>query len=59
MIGDHLGDLQTLVDHYLPKPAIDRATIRMAKLLRDRFGGGEPRTGAAGEAELPDGGQPA
>ena len=23
MIGNHLGDLQALVDHYLPKPAID------------------------------------
>lgn len=37
MIGDHLGDLQSLVDHYLPKPAIDRTTIRMAELLRARW----------------------
>lgn len=38
MLGDHLGDLRTLVDHYLPKPAIDRTTIRMAQLLKDRWG---------------------
>ena len=37
MIGDHLGDLQSLVDHYLPKPAIDRTTIRMADLLKARW----------------------
>ncbi len=37
MIGDHLGDLRTLVDHYLPKPAIDRTTIRMAELLKARW----------------------
>ena len=36
MIGDHLGDLQALVDHYLPKSAIDRTTIRMAELLKAR-----------------------
>lgn len=50
LIGDHLGDLQTLVDHYLPKPAIDRTTFRMAELLKARWGS-EPR--AAGEAEIP------
>lgn len=38
LIGDHLGDLQTLVDSYLPKPAIDRTTFRMAELLRARWG---------------------
>jgi hypothetical protein len=38
LIGDHLGDLRVLVDHYLPKPAIDRTTFRMAELLRSRFG---------------------
>lgn len=37
LIGDHLGDLQTLVDHYLPKPAIDRTTFRMAELLKVRW----------------------
>ena len=38
LIGNHLGDLQALVDHYLPKPAIDRTTIRMAELLKARWG---------------------
>lgn len=37
MIGDHLGEIRALVDHYLPKPAIDRTTIRMAELLKDRW----------------------
>lgn len=38
LIGDHLGNLQALVDHYLPKPAIDRTTFRMAELLKARWG---------------------
>ena len=38
LIGNHLGDLQILVDHYLPKPAIDRTTFRMAELLKARWG---------------------
>jgi len=37
LIGNHLGDLQTLVDNYLPKPAIDRTTFRMAELLKIRW----------------------
>lgn len=37
LIGDHLGSLDNLTDHYLPKPAIDRATFRMAELLKARF----------------------
>jgi SIR2-like domain len=37
LIGDHVGDFQSLVDHYLPKPAIDRTTFRMAELLRARW----------------------
>lgn len=38
MIGNQLGDLKTLVDYYLPKPAIDRTTFRMAELLKNRMG---------------------
>lgn len=38
LIGDHIGNFKTLVDHYLPKPAIDRTTFRMAELLRSRLG---------------------
>lgn len=40
LIGNHLGDLPTLVDNYLPKPAIDRTTLRMAELLKARWGTG-------------------
>ena len=40
LIGDHLGDLQSLVD-YLPKPAIDRTTFRMAELLKIRWHTGQ------------------
>lgn len=36
LIGKHFADLKTLVDHYLPKPAIDRTTIKMAELLKSR-----------------------
>lgn len=36
LIGGHFGDLKTLVDHYLPKPAIDRTTYKMADLLKAR-----------------------
>jgi len=48
LIGNHLGDLSTLVDHYLPKPAIDRTTFRMAELLRRRMGAEPPQDQAAG-----------
>ncbi|SHI80324.1 SIR2 family protein [Desulfofundulus thermosubterraneus] len=37
LIGNHFGDLQSLVDNYLPKPAIDRATFRMVELLKARW----------------------
>lgn len=36
LMGDHLGDLKTLVDNYLPKPAIDKASIKMTELLKQR-----------------------
>jgi hypothetical protein len=39
LLGDHLGDLQALVDNYLPKPAIDRTTMRMTDLLKSRWSG--------------------
>lgn len=41
LIGDHLGNFQTLVDNYLPKPAIDRTTFRMAELLKSRWTTGQ------------------
>lgn len=41
LIGNHVGDFKTLIDNYLPKPAIDRNTIRMAELLKSRWGTGK------------------
>ncbi len=43
LVGDHFGDLATLVENYLPKPAIDRTTWRMVELVNRRtpHGGGE------------------
>lgn len=38
LLGDHLGSFKPLVEHYLPKPAIDRTTFRMSELLRSRWG---------------------
>lgn len=38
LIGKHLGDFKTLVDNYLPKSAIDRATCRMSEILKSRYG---------------------
>lgn len=37
IIGKDVANLDTLVDYYLPKPSIDRTTIRMADLLRQRY----------------------
>ena len=36
LVGDHFGSLEALVEHYLPKPAIDRTTWRMVDLLNRR-----------------------
>ena len=52
LIGSHLGDFTTLVDHYLPKPAIDRTTFRMAELLKSRWsvGKGSPAEAKPGQS---------
>jgi hypothetical protein len=53
IIGNGLADLKTLVDYFLPKPSIDRASIRMGELLKQRYSAPKP--------ELPrteDGGEP-
>ncbi len=44
LIGKHFGDIRTLVEHYLPKPAIDPLTIRMSELVerRGKVAGKEP-----------------
>lgn len=51
LIGMHFGDIRTLVEHYLPKPAIDPLTIRMSELL-------ERRGKVSGNEQGEDGGAP-
>lgn len=36
LVGSHFGKLDNLVQHYLPKPALDYITGRMAELLKRR-----------------------
>ncbi len=36
LIGPHFADMTTLAQNYLPKPAIDRITMRQTELLRNR-----------------------
>ena len=36
LVGKHLAGLKPLVDNYLPKPFVDRATIKMAEVQRAR-----------------------
>ena len=36
LIGNHFGDLKTLVKNYLPNPAIEEVKGRMVKLMNDR-----------------------
>jgi hypothetical protein len=36
LIGPHFGGLTTLVNHYLPKPAIDTISVKKTELLRRR-----------------------
>ena len=49
LVGDHLGDLCTLVDRYLPKSAIDRTTYRMAEILKARWSTPDRETDAGQE----------
>ena len=43
LYGPHFGDLQSLIEHYLPKPALDYVTGRLTELLKRRPGGGPAR----------------
>jgi hypothetical protein len=36
LIGHHFADIRCLVEHYLPKPALDHITSRMTDLLKRR-----------------------
>lgn len=37
IVGKDIGNINDLVDYYLPKPSIDRASIRMSEILKQRF----------------------
>ena len=37
LVGDHVAHLPTLVRHYLPKPAIDLTSFRLANILDTRW----------------------
>lgn len=61
LVGSHFAHLPTLVEHYLPKPALDYITGRLAELLKLRpeatkgTPSGEGKTGAAPLAEGAEG----
>lgn len=42
LIGPHFGDLSTLVDNYLPRPAIEQTIWKMAKLINRRTANPSP-----------------
>ena len=54
LIGNHVGEFQSLVDHYLPKPAIDRTTFRMSELLKSRWGTNQSETPGSPATKPPD-----
>ncbi|HXA17102.1 MAG TPA: SIR2 family protein [Thermoanaerobaculia bacterium] len=53
LIGSHFGALATLVEKYLPKPAIDRITFKMAELRarRGAAGAGNTEVGTNDDAD--------
>jgi len=53
LLGSSFGDLATLVQHFLPKPAIDQITIRKTK-LEDQRGEGYRRATEGGAGEQAD-----
>jgi len=51
LVGSHFADLSTLIDNYLPKPALDYISGRMTELMKHRpidaiDKGGDPLSGA-------------
>ncbi len=42
LIGPVLANIEMLTNHFLPKPSIDRATIRMNELLKQRYSAKTP-----------------
>lgn len=51
LVGNHVGEFESLVDNYLPKPAIDRTTFRMAELLKARWASNQARPSAPTEEQ--------
>lgn len=43
IIGSDIANIDDLVDYYLPKPAIDKTTLRMSELLRQRYDVQQPK----------------
>ena len=37
LLGKNIADFKVLVDHFLPKPSIDKASIRMSDLIKQRY----------------------
>ena len=55
LVGPHFGALATLVDHYLPKPAIDQTTWRMVDLLKRRVVSNSDNESHQSADETPEG----
>ena len=55
IIGEGLADIKILVDYFLPKSSIDRASIRMSELLKQRYSA--PKSNAAGDFASLEGGE--
>ncbi len=57
LLGPHFGDLHTLVENYLPKPAIDLISARKTALLKQReIDPGQSLVGSSKADEDSDGG---
>lgn len=55
LVGPHFGDLQNLIENYLPKPTLDYITGRMTELLKKRPGDtGNGDAGSAPETNISD-----
>lgn len=53
LVGTHFGDLSTLIENYLPKPALDYITGRMTDLMKGRPEGG-PNAGKEEGTSMPE-----
>jgi len=59
LVGSHFADMERLVAYYLPKPAVDYITTRMAELVKRRGEVTHESHVSAPEGALPAGGQAA